>query len=198
MTERTQAALAQAPEWIAAEMPPGYETRLLEIQRLSADLHAMDRIGRVLWETGEPLRDAVGAVFGALKCDVDATPDTAGPIVVKLGESRRLLLLVSGAAGPIQKTDQELAQAFQAVQFAGANDRVVFVAGNDPATPPAGRPDAVRPDALGVLHRMGVDVVTTATLFRLWRLSYEDQQKARKTLDRLHEQDGGLFVIPSR
>jgi len=198
MTELTQPALSQAPEWIAAEMPPGYQTRLFEIQRLSADLHAMDRIGRVLWETGEPLRDAVGAVFGALKCDVDATPGTDGPIVVKLSESRRLLLLVSGAASPIQKTDQELAQAFQVVQFAGANDRVVIVANNDPATPPADRPDAVLPDALGVLHRMGVDVVTTATLFRLWRLSYEDQQKARKTLERLHEQDGGPFVIASR
>jgi hypothetical protein len=198
MTGRTQPVLAQAPEWIAAEMPPGYQTRLDEIQRLSADLHAMDRIGRVLWETGEPLRDAVGAVFVALKCEVDATPDTAGSIVVKLGESRRLLLVVSGAGSPIQKTDQELAQAFQAVQFAGANDRVVIVANSEPATPPAGRPDAVLPDALDVLRRMGVDVVTTTTLFRLWRLSYEDQQKARKTLERLHEQDGGAFAIPSR
>ena len=40
-------------------MPPGYQTRLGEIERLSADLDAMDRIGRVLWESGEPLRDAV-------------------------------------------------------------------------------------------------------------------------------------------
>lgn len=198
MTGRTQPALAQAPEWMAAEMPPGYQTRLLELQRLSADLHAMDRIGRVLWETGEPLRDAVGALFGALKCKVDVTPGTAGPIAVKLGESRGLLFLVSNAANPIQKTNEELAQAFQAVQFATVDDRVVFVANNDPATPPASRPDPVLPDALGVLHRMGVDVVTTATLFRLWRLSLEDQQKARQALERLHAQDGGPFVIPSR
>jgi hypothetical protein len=181
-----------------AEMPPGYETRLWEIERLSAELDAMDRIGRVLWETGEPLKEAVGAVFGALKCEVDATAGSAGPIAVKLGDSRRLLLLVSGAAGPIQKTDEELAHAFRAVQFASANDRVVLVANNDPATPPAGRPDPALPDALGVLQRMGVAVVTTATLFRLWRLSYEDQPKVRKVLERLHAQDGGPFVIPSR
>jgi len=37
--------------------------------------------------------------------------------------------------------------------------------------------------------------VTTATLFRLWRLWYEDQPKARKALERLHAQDGGSFVI---
>ena len=84
------------------------------------------------------------------------------------------------------------------MQFASVNDRVVFVVNNDPATPPADRPDPFLPDALGVLQRMGVDVVTTATLFRLWRLSYEDQPKARKALERLHAQDGGPFVLPSR
>jgi hypothetical protein len=198
MTEATEPALAQAPEWVAAEMPPGYQTRLFEVERLSADLHAMDRIGRVLWKTGDSLTDAVEAVFDALKCEADASTSTAGPIAVKLGESRRLLLLVSGAASPIQKTSEELAQAFQAVQFAAGDDRVVFVVNNDPATPPADRPDPVLPDALDVLHRMGVDVVTGATLFNLWRLSLEDQEKARRALERLHAQDGGPFVIPSR
>ena len=198
MTGHTQPAAAHAPDWIADEMPPGYRTRLVEIQRLSADLHAMDSIGRVLWETGEPLRDAVGAVFGALKCQVDGTGTTAGPIAVKIAESSRLLLVVSGSASPIQKTNEELAQAFQAVQFAGVDDRVVLVVNNDPATLPANRPEPVLPDALGMLHRMGVDVVTTATLFGLWRLSLEDQEKARKALERLHAQDGGPFVTPSR
>jgi hypothetical protein len=179
-------------------MPPGYQTRLLEIQRLSADLRALDRIGRVLWETGEPLRDAVGAVFGALKCEVDATPGTVGPIAVMLGESRRLLLVVSGAASPVQKTNEELAHAFQAVQFAAADDRVVFVANTEPVTPPADRHDPVLPDALDVLQRMGVNVVTTVTLFRLWRLSLADEQPALKALERLHAQDGGPFTIPSR
>jgi hypothetical protein len=198
MTGRTQGGGTNAPEWLNAEMPPGYQTRLWEIERLSADLDAMDRVGRVLWETGEPLRDAVGALFGALKCEVDATPGSSGPIVVKLGESRRLLLVVSGSVSPIKKTDQELAQAFRAVQVASADDRVVFVANNDPATPPAGRPDPVLPDALGVLQRMGVAVVTTATLFRLWRLWYEDQPKARRILERLLAEEGGLFTIPPR
>jgi hypothetical protein len=198
MSEPTQGALTRAPEWVIAEMPPGYQTRLWEIERLSADLHAMDSIGRVLWETGEPLRDAVGAVFGALKYEVEASPASAGPIVVKFGDSRRLLLMVSGAAGPVQKTDEELAEVFRAVQSASVHDRVVFVVNNDPATPPAGRPDPVLPDALSVLQRMGVDIVTTATLFSLWRLWYEDQPKVRKLLDRLHAQDGGLFVVQPR
>ena len=198
MTGRTQAALTQAPEWMIAEMPPGYQTRLWELERLSAELDAMDRIGRVLWATGEPLREAVGELFAALKHEVAVEPGSAGPIVVKLDESHRLLLLVSSAAGPIQKTDEELAQAFRAVQFASVNERVVFVANNDATKPPADRADPALPDALGVLQRMGVNVVTTATLFRLWRLSYEDQPKEKKVLERLHAQDGGPFVIPSR
>jgi hypothetical protein len=196
MTGRTQAAFAQAPEWVADEMPPGYRTRLVEIERLSGDLREMERIGCVLWETGEPLRDAVSAIFGALKCEVDATSGTAGPIVVKLGESRRLLLVVSGAASPVQKTHEDLVRAFQVVQIAGADDRVVFVTNNDPATPPAERPDALSSDARDMLRSIGVGVVTTATLFRLWRLAFEDERKVRTALERLHAQNGGPFVIP--
>ncbi len=195
MTGHTNPAVAGAPDWIVTEMPPGYQTRLSEIERLSADLKAMDGIGCVLWETGEALRDAVGTLFTSLKCEVDPKPGDTGAIAVGLGGSRRLLLIVSGAVSPIQKTNEELARSFQAVQFAGANDRVVLVVNNHPTTPPADRPDPVLPEALGVLQRMGVDVLTTVTLFRLWRLSIEDQQKARKALDNLHAQDGGQFLL---
>lgn len=188
-----QPALKDAPEWVPAEMPPGYRTRLLEIERLSADLRAMDAIARLLWESGEPLRDAVARVFGEFKCEVEA-PASPSPLAAKLNDSRRLLLLVSGTPGPIHRTHEEVTHAFQAVQFAGADDRVVLVAHIDPATPPADRPDAVSPDALHLLERTGVTVVTSVTLFRLWRLWLEDQPKARKTLERLHAQEGGLFV----
>ena len=198
MTGRTDPAVAGVPDWIVEEMPPGYQTRLLEIKRLSADLKAMDGIGCVLWETGEALRDAVGTLFAALKCEVDPAPGDRGAIAVGLGASRRLLLVVSGAGSPIQKTNEELARSFQAVQFAGANDRVVLVVNNHPETPPADRPEPILPDALGVLQRMGVDLLTTVALFRLWRLSLEDQQKTRMALDRLHAQDGGQFFFPAR
>jgi hypothetical protein len=198
MTVLTDPAVARTPDWMVSEMPPGYQTRLLEIDRLSADLQAMDGIGRVLWETGEALRHAVGMLFAALKCEVDPTPGDTGAIAVGLGGSRRLLLVVSGAGSPIRKTNEELARSFQALQFAGANDRVVLVINNLPATPPADRPDPILPDAIGVLQRMGVDVLTTVELFRLWRLSLEDQQKARKALDRLHAQDGGQFLLLAR
>jgi hypothetical protein len=198
MIGHTDPAVAGVPDWIVAEMPPGYETRLLEIERLSAELQAMDDIGCVLWETGEALRDAIGMLFTALKCEVDPTPGDAGAIAVSLGGSRRLLLVVSGGGSLIQKTNEDLARSFQAMQFAGVNDRVVLVVNNHNSTPPAERPDPILPDALDVLQRMGVDVLNTVTLFRLWRLSLEEQQKARKALERLHAQDGGQFTLPER
>ncbi len=198
MNGRTQLALAHAPDWMTAEMPPGYRTRVLEIERLTKDLHGMDRVGSVLWESGEALKDAVGAVFAALKCSMDVPPGPSAALTVGLGETRRLLVLVSGASSVIEKTNEGLAQAFQAVQFAQPADRVVFIVNNDPAVPPAGRPDPVLPDALGILQRMGVNVLTTGTLFGLWRLSLDDQPKAWKALERLHAQDGGPFVVPVR
>ncbi|MBP1625523.1 MAG: hypothetical protein H6Q07_3545 [Acidobacteria bacterium] len=120
MTGCTDPAVAGAPNWIVAEMPPGYQTRLLEIERLSADLKAMDDIGCLLWETGEALRDAVGTLFAALKCEVDPTPGDTGAIAVGLGGSRRLLLVLSGTDSPIQKRNEDLARSFQAVQFPSA------------------------------------------------------------------------------
>ena len=46
-------ALEFGPDWLATEMPPGYNTRLLEIQRLSEELRTMGQFGRLLWTAGE-------------------------------------------------------------------------------------------------------------------------------------------------
>ena len=189
---------SQVPEWVVAEMPPGYQTRMSEIERLRGELHSMDEIGRVLWATDESLRHAVAAVFAALKCEVESAAGTNAPLAARLGDGRRLVLVVSTGKPPIPKTHEDLARLFQAVQFAGAEDRVVLVGGNVPDAAPASRPDAVTPEALGVLERMGVNLLTTAAAFRLWRLGLEDTQKARKALERLHSQDGGLFSLAPR
>ena len=194
MTEGIDPIAAGIPDWMVAEMPPGYQTRLDEIKRLSAELKAMDGIGCVLWETGEVLTDAVAALFAALKCEVDPKPSDMHAIAVNVGGFRRLLLVVSGVNGPIQKTYEELTRSFQALQHAGVNDRVVLVVNSNPTEPPADRPNPILPDALDVLQKMGVNVLTTITLFGIWRLSMKDQQKARQALDHLHAQDGGQFL----
>ena len=198
MTARTPLAIAQGPDWVVAEMPPGYQTRLAEIERLAAELQEMDAIGRVLWETGEPLREGVRAVFAAMKCDTEPTPGAPWSLAVKLDGARRLLVFVPDANGVLQKTSKALTHAFQLVQLATDRDRVVIVANNDPLTPPSQRPDPVQADALQVLQRTGVNVVTTATLVGVWRLWFADPQRARALLDRLHAQDGGAFVVNGR
>ena len=87
-----------------------------------------------------------------------------------------------------------MAQAFQILhQTAGDDDRVVLVANPHRHLAPADRPEPLAPDALTLVTRMGVNVVTTATLFSLWNLSMQDQSRGRTLVERLHSQDGGVF-----
>jgi hypothetical protein len=114
---------------------------------------------------------------------------------VHLDARHRLLVHVARGGGPLEKTSDDLTRAFQYVQYAGDRDRVVVVPGNEPEAAPQRRGGAVRPDALAVLQRMGVNVLETAALFRLWRLSFEDAPRARTLVERLHAQDGGPFAV---
>ena len=170
------------PDWVAAEMPPGYNNRLEEIKRLSEDLRAMGRFGRLLWTVGDDLADAVQEAFVALKFDAHRTPaSAASSVVVNLDSRRRLLLHVSASQAAIQKKSSELAQVFQVLhELAGETDR------HDP----------IEPQALELLRRMGTNVLPARALFALWMLSLEDRDRARNWIDRLHAQDGGTLELP--
>src|SRR5258706_8103445 len=98
------------PHWVAAEMPPGYNNRLEEIRRLSEDLRAMGRFGRLLWTVGDDLAEAVHESFAALKFDGSRSPGAAdSSLVVHLDSRRRLLLHVSTSEATLQKKNAELA-----------------------------------------------------------------------------------------
>jgi hypothetical protein len=159
----------------------------------------MDRIGRLLWQIGQPLKEAVRDVFVALKFEAELTSETtAADVTVKLDARRRLLLLVSETEGPIYKKDAEFARVFQILhQFAGDDDRVVLVTNSDRATRPVHRPEAMTPDALNFLRRMGANFLTTPTLFAVWTLSLQDQNCALAYVEQLHARDGGMFLPPS-
>jgi hypothetical protein len=191
-------ALEFGPEWLAAEMPPGYNTRLLEIQRLSEELRAMGHFGRLLWTVGDELAGAVSETFTALKFEVVSTPDMpASSVTVNIDSRRRLLLHVSPEEGPsITKKGSDLANVFQMLhEIAADTDRIVLVANCDPARRPSDRQDPVDPDALKLLRRLGANVVLAPTLFALWTLSLQDRDRARAAVERLHEQDGGTFEL---
>ena len=187
------------PDWVVAEMPPGYQNRLVEIQRLAADLQDMGRFARLLCAVGPPLGEAVRDVFTALKFDTELVPANSASIVtVRLDGNRRLLLIPSATTEAVQKKSPEVAQVFQILQdVAEESDRVVLVTNVDPDTRPADRPAAVTPDTLAFLVRMGARHVAGSTLFNLWKLSHQGLDRAREQVERLHAQDPGTFDLPA-
>jgi hypothetical protein len=187
------------PDWFVAAMPHGYQTRLAEIQRLTAELQEMDRFGRALLETGARLGDVVGDVFAVMKYDVHpmVANDTSN-LVVKLDNKRRLLMSASAEEGPIERKSAEVARVFGLLhEHAEPTDRVVLVANIDPMVPPPQRVDPVTPDALAFLQRLGVNIVTGPLMFALWSLSLQESNRAQKCVDRLHAQDGGAYALPT-
>ena len=186
------------PEWVVAEMPAGYQTRLSEIQRLMADLQEMGRFARLLWDVGPPLGDAARDAFTALKFDAQLQNTSPSGVVVRLEGKRRLLLIPSATTDAIQKKSPELTQVFGTLQeMADEFDRVVLVTNVSPEKRPAERPPALTPDALAFLVRMGASHLTGATLFALWKLSLHEMERARAQVERLHAHEGGTFELPA-
>ena len=182
-----------APDWLVAEMPPGYQTRFAEIQRLSAEMQAMDRFARLLWESGPELREAVAETFGSLKCAPEPVPGDTSVLMVKLDPRRRLLVAVAETDGVIEKKSPELARAFRLVhEIGGEDDRTLLVTSGDRAKPPNARAADVSPEALKLLTRIGVNVLPAATLFNVWSLSQMDPSRARTYLEKVHALDGGM------
>jgi hypothetical protein len=188
-----------APDWLIAEMPPGYQNRIVEIERLSKELRALDRLGRLLWRAGDELTEAVRDAFVALGFEADGATASTGPsVTVRLDAHRRLLLHVSATNSIIQKRSAELARVFELLHTVAENaDRVVLVANGDPRVRPADRPESIEPQALNLLHRLGANVLTGPTLFALWTLSLQDKGRARAYVDQLHQQDGGSLQLPT-
>jgi hypothetical protein len=173
-------------------MPAGYQTRYAEIQRLSAEMQSMDRMARLLWETGAPLAEAVREVCTGLKYEVESVAGDASSISVKLDAKRKLLVHIGAAESALEKKSPELAAAFQLVQtVASPDDRVIIVVNTDRLAPPKSRPASVTPEAATLLGRIGVNILPAPTLFALWSMSQQDPQRARVYMERLHAQDGG-------
>jgi hypothetical protein len=194
---RTSLPDDSAPDWLVAEMPPGYQTRAAEIQRLEDELWQMGRFGRLLWRLGDELAEAVRDTFNAFGFEVELPRASAPALVtVKMDVHRRLLLHVSATDGIIQKRGPELLQVFRVLhEIAEDGDRVVLVTNATPSARPADRPPPMTPEALTLLHRLGTNILTGPTLFAIWTLWLQDHTRAHNWVERLHEQDGGMFVL---
>ncbi len=186
------------PEWLHSEMPPGYQTRLQEIQRLSADLKEMERFGQLLWRAGDGLARSVGDTFTSLGFEVIRPDHDSAPLTVLLPDRRRLLIHVASSTDAVQKRSPELTHVFRHLnETAEASDRVVLLVNPAPTERPSERPAPAGPEALELLQRLRANIITGPSLFSLWQLSLDDKDRARKLVERLYEQDGGLFQTPT-
>jgi len=190
--------LAAAPAWLASQMPAVYRSRFEEIQRLTAEIQGMDRMGRLLWDHGDNLRDTVVEALSALRTKQEPSQEH-GCLVLRIDATRRLLVLVAQSDGPLDKGSEAIASAFKVLQtVAEPGDRVVLVTTAQRHLPPQERGETVSADAQDLLRRMGVNVLPTAMLFNVWMLSLSGPSEARACLELLHSQDGGSFKIKSK
>jgi hypothetical protein len=199
MSATDQTTVEIGPDWVVAEMPPGYQNRVREIQMLMADLEAMGRFGRLLTETGARLGEAVRDVFASLRYETALMADASSTaVVVGLEAGRRLLIHVAGDGQLVQKKSPEISRVFQVLQdVAEENDHVVFVTNAEPDRKPADRGRSVTAEAEGFLSRLGVSQVSALTLFSIWKLSLQEPERAREQVLRLHTHEGGPFELPS-
>ena len=137
----------------------------------------------LLWDTGEPLnrlvRDAIrGFGFEADLTEAGATYDVSARLT-----GGRLLIEVTGIEGHLTKASKKIAQVLNLWQTeAKPGDRVAIalnayreqpLAAQQPLAP-------LTPDALALLTGLGAIVFTTGDLFKLWRLSLTDMDRARQ------------------
>src|SRR4051794_25223295 len=116
-TKLTDLVAPAGPDWVVAEMPPGYETQHSEIQRRITELYAMNQVARLLTELGARLAESVRDAFAAMKFETELVEGPAESLVaVRLDGNRRLLLIPSSSSGPVQKKGAELTEVFRVLQ----------------------------------------------------------------------------------
>lgn len=187
-----------APEWVNTWMPQRYIDIVAEIERLRAESAQIESLGRLLWQAGRPLEEAVRDVFAAVDLQAELTPaEPTCDVLVGLGEGRRLLVSVTGTEGNVTNKSAKIKQIFQAAQELSEGDRIVFAGNVHRGRPVADREwlDPVSGDAMMVLKGLGVIFVTTSTLFRIWSLSRENQQVATDQMVQLHAAAPGPFSL---
>ena len=187
-----------APEWVNAWMPQRHVDIVAEIERLRAEAEQIESLGCLLWQAGRPLEEAVRDVFLAVGLHAELTPaEPTCDVLVGLGDGKRLLVSVTGTEGNVTNKSAKIKQIFQAAQELSEGDRIVFVGNVHRGRPVADREwlDPVSGDAMMVLKGLGVVFTTTATLFRIWNLSRENQHAATNQMGQLHAAAPGLFAL---
>ena len=205
-----EAVRGPAPDWVAAMMPNRRHAEIMaeiaklqaEAEQLREESQQMESMGRLLWQAGQPLEEAVCEVFTSAGLEAERAPDEAPyDVIVGLGDGKRLVVEVTGVEGPVTKKAAKVRQTFDTAQNAtNEDDKIVFVANayRDRAVSDREWVDCINNDALMILTGLGAVFVTTTTLFRIWSLSRENADAAREYLVRLHASSPGIFALEAK
>lgn len=182
------------PPWVTSELPPQYAELANKIAAIQAEARKYEDIAGVVWQTGKPLIVAVRNLFTAMQFETEIKEGACYDVAVQVESGKRLLLVVVGSREGIQRKSPYIGQIVRALQEdAGATDRVVLAANAFCETPVTSRQDPVAPDALRIIQGVGANFVATPTLLGLWKYSLTDLASAKKSVLRLHAQDGGIY-----
>jgi hypothetical protein len=182
------------PPWVTAELPPQYAELANRIAAIQAEARKYEDIAGVVWQTDRPLVVAVRNLFAAMQFEAEVKEGASYDVSVQVESGRRLLVVVAASKEGVPRKSPQIGQLVRALQEdAGPHDRVVLAANAFCETPVQSRPDPVAPDALRIIQGLGANFVATPTLLGLWKYSLTDLASAKKSVLRLHAQDGGIF-----
>ena len=187
-----------APDWVGAWMPQRHVEIVAEIERLQEEARQLESLGRLLWQEGRPLEEAVCDAFQATGLEAEMAPAKAPwDVTVSLEGGRRLLVSVVGTDTNVTNKSEKIRQIFEASQGVEETDRIVLAANVHRERPVADREwlDPATAEAMMIIKGLGVVFVTTAMLFRVWTLSKENAEAATETANLLHEAPAGPFVL---
>jgi hypothetical protein len=189
----------QTPDWVSGWMPQRHVEIVAEIDKLKEEAAEMESLGRLLWQTGMPLEEAVRDIFRAVGLSAELTPGTtSSDVVVEVGDGKRLLVAVTGTENGLTNKSPKIRQIFEASQDASEEkDRVVLVANVHRLRPVADREwlDPATSEALMIIKGVGAVFVTTATLFAVWKLSRENPDVATDHMLSLHGAEAGFVTL---
>ena len=182
------------PLWVRAELPPQYAELANKIAAIQAEARKYEDIAGVVWKTDKPLVAAVRNLFTAVQYEAEVREGASYDVSVQVETGRRLLIVVAASKESIQRKSPQIGQILRVLQEdAGPHDRVVLAANAFCETPVPSRQDPVAPDGLRIIQGLGANFVATPTLLGLWKHSLTDLGSAKKSILRLHAQDGGIF-----
>ncbi len=157
---------ADAPDWLASKQPRRAAEIREQIAALRAESRNLGRVVALLWQTGQPLNEAVRDVFRSFGFSAELTPPGATyDVTVDLGNSRRLLIEVTGIDDIVRKHSNKIPQVLQTTtREANERDRVVLAVNAHRRTVPEKRGDLLTPDAANLLFGRRQDGYALRTL----------------------------------